>query len=261
MGPEDGGGGVAGRIAAVGGAGEIDVPAGYRRIDLGGRFVLPGFISAHCHLSSNGRPMKLFRLASENEDLARRLVRLLKTGLGKRLVLRMMTTNARQALYSGVTTLRVMGDLADLDVKLRKRIERGQAVGPRLLVSGCAVVPTGGHGDYVGVTADDARDQEGGARQRPRRGRLDQDHLYRRRHGRTPRGRGRLAAFVYQFPMPLLQAWQNLWPVSSVSVKVQVSALVADKVPLALAEALFGSLSARLPEKAVKIGLEGRLIL
>lgn len=50
--------------------------------------------------------------------------------------------------------------------------------------------------------------------------------------------------FVYQFPMPLFQTWQQLWPVSSVSVKEQLTTIVADEnlpslagVPVALPEA------------------------
>jgi len=67
--------------------------------------------------------------------------------------------------------------------------------------------------------------------------------------------------FVYQFPMPLFQAWEYLWPVSSESVKEQVSALTADKVPSALAEALFAQLGARSPEKVEKIRLDDQLVL
>ena len=33
--------------------------------------------------------------------------------------------------------------------------------------------------------------------------------------------------FAYQFPMPLFQSWQQLWPISSISVKEQVTTFVA----------------------------------
>jgi imidazolonepropionase-like amidohydrolase len=145
---------VPGRIAAVGPADEVPVPAGYEVLDLGGRTVLPGLINAHCHLVASGQPMKLFRLASENEGLMHRLVGLLRTRPGRWLVMRMMTANAQNALHAGVTTLRSMGDLAYLDVELRKKIERGTVLGPRLLVPGHAVVPTGGHGGYLGAAVD-----------------------------------------------------------------------------------------------------------
>ena len=40
-----------GRVAAVGPVASIAVPTGARRVDLGGRFVLPGLISTHVHVS------------------------------------------------------------------------------------------------------------------------------------------------------------------------------------------------------------------
>jgi imidazolonepropionase-like amidohydrolase len=144
----------AGRIEAIGPAAEVPVPESYKRVDLGGRYVLPGFINAHCHLMSSGKPMRLLSLASENEELLARVIDLLRSGPGKRLVLRMMTANARNALHSGVTTLRSMAELGYLDVKLRKQIQRGGVVGPRLLVAGEGVVPTGGHGGYMAHRAD-----------------------------------------------------------------------------------------------------------
>lgn len=41
---------VDGRIAAVGPAGEVDIPDGVRTVDATGRWVLPGFVDAHVHL-------------------------------------------------------------------------------------------------------------------------------------------------------------------------------------------------------------------
>jgi hypothetical protein len=35
--------------------------------------------------------------------------------------------------------------------------------------------------------------------------------------------------FAYQFPMPLFQVWQQLWPISSVSVKEQLATMVANQ--------------------------------
>jgi hypothetical protein len=67
--------------------------------------------------------------------------------------------------------------------------------------------------------------------------------------------------FVYQFPMPLFQTWESLWPVSSESVKEHISALMANKVPSAPTEALCAQLDARLSEKVVKIELVERLVL
>jgi hypothetical protein len=67
--------------------------------------------------------------------------------------------------------------------------------------------------------------------------------------------------FVYQFPMPLFQTWQQLWPLSSESVKEQVSAMVADKSAQALASLLVSRSNAGLPEKVPKFGVLERLVL
>jgi hypothetical protein len=67
--------------------------------------------------------------------------------------------------------------------------------------------------------------------------------------------------FVYQFPMPLFQAWQQLWPVSSVSVKEQISAIMADKSSQSLASVLVSRSNAGLPEKVPKFGVLERLVL
>lgn len=45
-----------GRVAAVGPAAAVAVPTGARRVDLGGRFVLPGLISTHVHISDVAGP-------------------------------------------------------------------------------------------------------------------------------------------------------------------------------------------------------------
>jgi len=58
-------------------------------------------------------------------------------------------------LNAGVTTLRSMGDPFYLDVKLRKLIKDGKFLGPRILVAGLGISPTGGHGGAFGFSADD----------------------------------------------------------------------------------------------------------
>jgi hypothetical protein len=67
--------------------------------------------------------------------------------------------------------------------------------------------------------------------------------------------------FVYQFPMPLFQTGQQLWPVSSESVKEQVSAIMADKNSQSLASVLVSRSNAGLPEKIPKFGVLERLML
>lgn len=65
--------------------------------------------------------------------------------------------------------------------------------------------------------------------------------------------------FVYQFPMPLFQNWEHQWPVSSESVKEQVSALTADKDSQALIDALFARSEVGLSKKVIEIQVLERL--
>jgi hypothetical protein len=68
--------------------------------------------------------------------------------------------------------------------------------------------------------------------------------------------------FAYQFPMSLFQTWEQLWPVSSESVKVQVSAMMSDKNSQSLIDALFAPSGGQLPpEKVPKTEALERLVL
>jgi hypothetical protein len=59
-------------------------------------------------------------------------------------------------------------------------------------------------------------------------------------------------SFAYQLPMPLFQAGQPQWPVSSDSVKEQLSVLLAEQNALPLAGLRASQLGSRLPEKVPK---------
>ncbi len=142
----------AGLIESVGEADKIEIPSDYKKIDLKGGFVLPGLINAHCHLLGSGKPMKLMNLSDET---LKKIMNLLATRFGKKMVMNMMKKNVSNALNAGVTTLRALSDPFYLDVKLRKLIEDGKFLGPRLLVAGLGICPTGGHGGMLGFFADD----------------------------------------------------------------------------------------------------------
>jgi hypothetical protein len=60
--------------------------------------------------------------------------------------------------------------------------------------------------------------------------------------------------FAYQVPMPLFQTWEQLWPVSSESVKEHLSAIIAAKTA-PLADGLFVQVHAKRPEKVPKFQL------
>lgn len=138
------------KILAVGGP-EIPL-AGCRIIDLEGKYVLPGLINLHAHLFGSGKPMKSLGGGKRQE----RLIRLLNTGLGKRILAGMVKDHVRSALHSGCTTLRAVGDFAESDLRIRDLVNAGKAEGPRMFVSGSAITVTSGHGDGTfSCTADD----------------------------------------------------------------------------------------------------------
>lgn len=123
---------VNGKIAGVGA--QAPVPAGARTIDLGDATLLPGFLDAHTHLT--------FR--STEDAKQDRLDEYTKTIPEKTLD---AATNARKTLMAGFTTVRDVGSSDFIDIGLRNAIQRGEAVGPRMLVAVHAIGTTGGHCD------------------------------------------------------------------------------------------------------------------
>lgn len=91
-----------GRIVRVG-TGDVARPTGAEVIDVGGRWVLPGLIDAHTHVST--------------------------------------LDAARRALESGVTTIRSASVPAFQDVALRELARRGAIAGPDVLAAGVFVTP------------------------------------------------------------------------------------------------------------------------
>jgi imidazolonepropionase-like amidohydrolase len=109
-----------GRIAAVGRAATVDLPAGVARVDVRGATVLPGLWDMHVHYS-------------QPEWLA-------------------------VSLATGVTTARDAANEMDFITGLRDAVREGRAVGPRILAAG--VIDGGDHpvGHVIAKTADEARE-------------------------------------------------------------------------------------------------------
>lgn len=122
------------RITSVGA--NLAIPAGTRVIDLGQATLLPGFIDCHTHIAA-GDPGDyyegLFRRSPIDYAVA-------------------APTFARRTLEAGFTTVRDVGAAEFIDVALRRAIDSGLVVGPRMQVATLTVGATGGHGDVVGFS-------------------------------------------------------------------------------------------------------------
>jgi imidazolonepropionase-like amidohydrolase len=121
------------RITAVGPG--LAIPAGYEVFDLSHSTVLPGLIDCHTHITSQS--------GNYYEDLFRR------SPIDSAVVAHVY---ARRTLEAGFTTVRDVGSREFIDVALRNAINRGDVVGPRMLVATMAVGATGGHNDLSGFS-------------------------------------------------------------------------------------------------------------
>lgn len=113
--------------------------SGYEEIDLQGKYILPGLINMHVHLAGNGKPQKKQR---DNEALVKKIM---SNGLTKAIAYNMVCGFAKDELYSGVTTIRIVGGLGDFDTRLRDDIAAGKKPGPRILAANEGISVPGGH--------------------------------------------------------------------------------------------------------------------
>jgi imidazolonepropionase-like amidohydrolase len=140
-----------GLIIGVGTESDIEIPKDFKKIDLKEAYILPGLINAHCHLTGSGKPTRLMKLSDKSMV---KLFKFLGTPIGKIILYKLMKKNALNALNSGVTTMRSMGDPLYMDLKVRDKINDGKIIGPRLLCAGKGICITGGHGWVTGFIAD-----------------------------------------------------------------------------------------------------------
>ncbi len=115
------------------------VPAEYKKIDLRGRYIMPGLINMHVHLAGSGKPQKK---QWDNEKLVNTIM---STSLTRKIAYKMVCGFAREELMSGVTTIRTMGGLGDFDTRLRDEIAAGTKPGPRILAANQGISVPGGH--------------------------------------------------------------------------------------------------------------------
>ena len=124
------------KIVAVGRVGSVSIPAGARTVDLGNATLLPGFIDAHTHVIGRtlGDPA--------GDEAAVRDVDSFGAILS--------TVNARNTVMGGFTTIRNLGSPNFDDIALRKAVNEGWVVGPRMQTGAHSLGITGGHCDENG---------------------------------------------------------------------------------------------------------------
>jgi imidazolonepropionase-like amidohydrolase len=111
---------------------------------LAGVTIIPGLVNLHSHM-----------VPREGDVTSRVLISVAK---------------ARASLEQGITTSRDLGAPNGLDVELRNAINRGDAVGPRLLVACRPLTRTGGHNHAFGLEVDGVDEVRRGVRQQLKTG-------------------------------------------------------------------------------------------
>ena len=127
-----------GKVVAVA-SGHVDPPPGARVIDLKDRFVLPGLIDCHVHLTGQLGPGARLGFVEDSDP---------KVGLNA-------AHRARLTLEAGLTTVRDLGARKpEVIYALRDAVAEGKVPGPRILCVGAILSPTGGHGQTYGFRLD-----------------------------------------------------------------------------------------------------------
>ena len=116
-------------------------PAATNVIDAGGRYVLPGLVSCHSHLSI------VFPMSAtdESENPAATVLRAAK--------------RASDALDAGITTVRCVHEQNRADMWLRDAHRRGWAAVPRIFGAGRAITTPTGHGAGMACATAEGEDE------------------------------------------------------------------------------------------------------
>jgi imidazolonepropionase-like amidohydrolase len=126
-----------GRIIAAGSAASVTIPPGAGRVNLPGKFAIPGLMDLHVHLGTTGGP----GFVPENHTRERILA------------------NLNSYLRHGVTTVRSVGTDREAGLSIRDEQRSGKATTARLFTAGRGFTAPSGHpSQEIGAIARQPRD-------------------------------------------------------------------------------------------------------
>ena len=106
-------------------------------VDVSGKVIAPGLIDAHVHVMMDGRPDVATAVDESDYTASYRAAE-----------------NLRDAVETGVTTVRDLGARGTLALDADEAVSDGTLAGPRIRACGRNVIMTGGHGNWFGREAD-----------------------------------------------------------------------------------------------------------
>lgn len=130
-----------GKVKRVGRREDLGTGAAGAR-DLGDATILPGLVNMHTHLTLSGTMQVLHDALNDSYEV--KMMRAVE--------------HARQAIESGVTTIRDCGTLNSIVFSIREASRQGLIKGPHVWASGDVLTSTGGHCYFFGTECDTVED-------------------------------------------------------------------------------------------------------
>jgi imidazolonepropionase-like amidohydrolase len=170
------------KIAAVGAASQVRIPAGAKILDFSNATVLPGLVDAHTHMFNVTRD-----------------------GTSRETATLIAVHNLQADLHAGFTAARDMSSHGNgfADVDIRNAIDEGRIEGPRFQVSGRGIVWSEGPNPLDNIAVSNVEEARAAVREHVERG-VDWIKLFPTGgYSFTPTGE---AQYELRYPMPVLQA-------------------------------------------------------